>query len=77
MPDEHITQQPGMPVRPPEHVGAPSRPMPVQQPHGVASFAGMPLSSAGKRFGAYLLEGMLLVVTLGIGWLVWSRTAAA
>jgi uncharacterized RDD family membrane protein YckC len=34
--------------------------------------AGAPLSSAGKRFGAYVLEGVLLVVTLFIGWLVWS-----
>ena len=33
---------------------------------------GAPLSSAGKRLGAYLLDGLLAVVTLGIGWLVWS-----
>jgi uncharacterized RDD family membrane protein YckC len=31
-----------------------------------------PVSSAGKRFGALLLEGLLFIVTLGIGWLVWS-----
>jgi uncharacterized RDD family membrane protein YckC len=33
---------------------------------------GAPLSSAGKRFGAYLLEALLYIVTLGIGWLIWS-----
>ncbi len=33
---------------------------------------GAPLSSAGKRFGGDLLEGLLVVVTLGIGWLIWS-----
>jgi uncharacterized RDD family membrane protein YckC len=31
-----------------------------------------PLSSSGKRFGAWLLDGLLIVVTLVIGWLVWS-----
>jgi uncharacterized RDD family membrane protein YckC len=28
--------------------------------------------SNGKRFGAALLEGLLFVVTLGIGWLIWD-----
>lgn len=32
----------------------------------------LPMSSAGKRFGAYLLEALLLMATLVIGWLVWS-----
>ena len=26
----------------------------------------------GARFGAYLLDGLLIVVTLYIGWLIWS-----
>ena len=30
------------------------------------------LSTKGKRFGAMLLEAVLVVVTLFIGWLVWS-----
>jgi hypothetical protein len=34
-----------------------------------------PVSSAGKRFGGHLLELVLLVVTLGIGWLIWSLIA--
>jgi uncharacterized RDD family membrane protein YckC len=33
---------------------------------------GVHLSSPARRFGGYLLEGLLAVVTLGIGWLVWS-----
>jgi uncharacterized RDD family membrane protein YckC len=30
------------------------------------------LASKGKRFGAFLLEGVLAIVTLFIGWLIWS-----
>lgn len=30
------------------------------------------MSSAGKRLGAYLLEGVLMLFTLGIGWIIWS-----
>lgn len=35
----------------------------------------LPMSSAGKRFGAYLLEALLIVVTLVIGWFIWSLIA--
>ncbi len=30
------------------------------------------LASLGARFGAFLLEFVLLVVTLGIGWFIWA-----
>jgi uncharacterized RDD family membrane protein YckC len=48
-----------------------------QQPVGgvpgqPAIVGGRPVSSAGKRFGGYLLEAVLLVVTLVIGWIIWS-----
>ncbi|WP_433362398.1 RDD family protein [Actinoplanes sp. CA-142083] len=33
---------------------------------------GYSLVSAGGRLGARLLDGLLLIVTLGIGWLIWS-----
>jgi uncharacterized RDD family membrane protein YckC len=33
---------------------------------------GIRLSSPARRFGGYLLEGLLVVVTLGVGWFVWS-----
>jgi len=34
--------------------------------------ANEPLASAGARLGSYLLEIVLAVLTLGIGWLIWS-----
>jgi uncharacterized RDD family membrane protein YckC len=34
--------------------------------------AGFELSSKLKRFGQALLEALLVIVTLGIGWLIWS-----
>ena len=33
---------------------------------------GVHLSSAGKRLGAHLLDGVIAVFTLVIGWLIWS-----
>jgi len=30
------------------------------------------LASPGARLGSYLLEAVLAIVTLGIGWLIWS-----
>lgn len=30
------------------------------------------LASPGARLGSHLLEGLFAIVTLGIGWLVWS-----
>jgi uncharacterized RDD family membrane protein YckC len=47
----------------------------LQHNGGGWTCAGAPLSSAGRRLGAYLLDGLLLVVTLGIGWLIWSLVA--
>jgi uncharacterized RDD family membrane protein YckC len=40
-------------------------------PVGVPT-GGPPLSSAGKRFGGWLLDGLLFLVTFGIGWIIWS-----
>jgi uncharacterized RDD family membrane protein YckC len=34
--------------------------------------AGVRLATVGRRFGGYLLEIVLLLVTLVVGWLVWS-----
>lgn len=34
--------------------------------------SGVVLSSSGRRIGGYLLESVLLMVTLGIGWLIWT-----
>jgi uncharacterized RDD family membrane protein YckC len=38
---------------------------------------GIMLSSAGRRFGGYLLEGLLFICTLGIGWIIWTLVAWA
>lgn len=42
----------------------------VQQGYG---YSAQPytLSSKGKRFGAALLDGLLVIVTLFIGWIIW------
>ena len=52
----------------------PAPPPPVVQPYGAPAGipAGMELSSVGKRLGGYLLDVLLLIVTLVIGWIVWS-----
>ena len=39
--------------------------------------AGVRLSSPGRRLGAYLLEALLAMVTLGIGYLIWTLVAFA
>lgn len=38
---------------------------------------GVHLSSPGRRLGAHLLEGVLFVFTLGIGYLVWTLISFA
>jgi len=81
-PVDQQQQQPGLPPPPPTgqpwnqqgyggQQGHPGQPgytgYPAGQPGGMA-----PVSSAGRRFGAFLLDGLLAIVTLGIGWLIWS-----
>ena len=39
--------------------------------YGVMPAGSYPLSSKGKRFGAALLEALLIIVTLFIGWVIW------
>lgn len=38
---------------------------------------GVRIASIGRRFGAYLLEIVLAIVTLGIGWFIWLIIAMA
>jgi len=56
--------------------GAPPPPPPPPPPVQVYARGAIPpgftLSSGGKRFGAYLLNVLLFVVTLGVGWAIWS-----
>jgi uncharacterized RDD family membrane protein YckC len=51
----------------------PYSPAPVRPGYAPVGYAPQyALVSAGGRLGARLLDGLLLIVTLGIGWLVWS-----
>jgi len=53
-----------------------AEPAPSPAPGRPGKLAGLPetvrLSSAWRRLGGYLLEGVLFVVTLIVGWLIWS-----
>ncbi|MGI9033485.1 MAG: RDD family protein [Acidimicrobiales bacterium] len=60
---------PDGPVPPPP---PPAGLQPQWGPPGTAQPLGAPLASSGKRFGAYLLDGLLALVTLFIGWIIWS-----
>lgn len=53
---------------PPQGEGAPPAPAAYGAPTAYASLT--PVSN-GKRFGAWLLDGLLAIVTLGVGWLIW------
>lgn len=44
---------------------------PPPAPQAMGAPGGLALCTPGKRFGAWLLEGLLIIVTLVIGWLVW------
>lgn len=55
---------------PPAPQGATWSPSSVSQPYPPGGAP--PLSSLGQRFGAYLLDGVLGLVTLFIGWVIWS-----
>jgi uncharacterized RDD family membrane protein YckC len=45
---------------------------PPPPPVAVAAAPSSQLASAGARIGAALLDGLLMLVTLFIGWLIWS-----
>lgn len=67
---------PGMPEQTVVAATAPAPPVVVAQPavmvHSLVSPAGDQLSTIGKRLGQYLLDLVLAVVTLGIGYFIWS-----
>jgi hypothetical protein len=56
---------------PPPPEGGFTPPPPAGAAAGVPG-AALQLATPGKRFGAMLLEIVLAIVTLGIGWLIWS-----
>lgn len=59
------------PGAPPGAYGVPAYPGGA---YGMAPPTAYPpnLSTAGKRFGAFLLEIVLAIVTIGIGWIIWD-----
>lgn len=78
MTDFEPTQQPGAtPQPPPPPSGAPQAPPQAYQSPPANASSTQPeawkpiMTSNGKRFGAFLLEGVLVLVTLVIGWLIW------
>ena len=64
---------------------APSAPNPVPGPPAMPLVPGAPtvalpqgvqVANPWLRFGSYLLEGLLVTITLGIGWLIWAAMIA-
>jgi uncharacterized RDD family membrane protein YckC len=56
---------------PPPPPPADAPPPPPAAAYAQPSGPTLQLSSPGKRFGAWLLEILLIIVTLVIGWLIW------
>jgi uncharacterized RDD family membrane protein YckC len=80
---KHAPQEPG-PIPPLGPVICPACQRPLgstlvcQSCGQVASLPnGVVISSPARRFGGYLLEGLLIICTLFIGWLVWALFAFA
>jgi uncharacterized RDD family membrane protein YckC len=64
-------------AQPPDPTPAPAatQPGPAPTPYPSAGFdlpAGVSKADPWLRFGSYLLEGVLILVTLFIGWLIWA-----
>jgi uncharacterized RDD family membrane protein YckC len=64
---EHVASWGTTYVDPPRATQAPVATAAIASPS-----AEVPLASLGQRFGAYLLDVLLMFVTLVVGWLVWS-----
>jgi uncharacterized RDD family membrane protein YckC len=62
--------QPGTPPRDPG--SSPGHPEGTPPSSAPSDAPPAPLVSNGKRFGAFLLEAILVLLTLSIGWLIWS-----
>ncbi len=61
--------QPGWGAQPAPYQQVPPGYFPVFNSQGQQVL--VPLATPGKRFGGYLLEVVLMVITLFIGWLIW------
>ncbi|WP_433825875.1 RDD family protein [Actinoplanes sp. CA-015351] len=65
------------PVSPVNSAVQPYAPAAHQTEYAYPPATGMPIVSAGGRLGAFLLDGVLIVVTLWIGWFAWSMVTWA
>src|SRR4051794_1602934 len=70
-PQDPAAGAPQPPPLPGTAYGQPGYPLAPSSGYGVV-VAPPNVSSAGKRFGAFLLEIPLAIVTLGIGWVIWD-----
>lgn len=57
--------------QPPQSNNPPQNP-PQSSSSNLVSAQGEPIATPGVRLGSYLLELLLVVVTLVIGWIIWS-----
>src|SRR4051794_38634211 len=67
------------PPPPPQHhwSSPPTAPSPAAAPGMERSLPqGVTLSNPWERLGAYVVDYLLVLVTLGIGWLIWAATIA-
>jgi uncharacterized RDD family membrane protein YckC len=64
--------QPYSPAAAPTHYARPYAPAPYAQPYAATPVGQYSLVSASGRFGALLLDGLLMLITLWIGWFVWA-----
>ena len=58
-------------TQPPESNNTPHSSIPTTS-SSLVSATGEPIATPGVRLGSFLLECLLAVVTLGIGWIIWS-----
>lgn len=67
-----MSQLPPPPPPPPPPMGGVPLVPQYQPAQNTPLPPGVVVSSAGKRLGGYLLEVVLVIVTLVLGWLIWS-----
>ena len=44
----------------------------LRKPHQLLSATGEPIATPAVRLGSYALELLMVLITLGIGWIIWS-----
>lgn len=82
-----MTDAPSSPPPPPAQAVPPSVPVPPVAGYGVPAAvpsaptsgalpAGVSVADPWIRLGSYFLESLLILVTLGIGWIIWAATTA-